>query len=957
MSAHNDRDDRDPPGHVVATRVVPTRRRPLVVPAIVVIAVAVAALGFLGQKVVPPAPPPPSVGPTLTPAPVTMTWTDVPVDPAIFRSALVGLVVSTPEGLLAFGQDKTDRHPIAWTSPDGRTWVRHDQPPGTFGGGVPDAAAQVGSSFAAVGYHATVNGITRDIWVSGDGASWARDPSPSGRGFDEVRRLIGSRGTAILIASLGGRQALLTSEDGRLWTAATDLDATLGRQAFIRDAIDSGDGFLAMGSIGSEGAIWRSLDGRRWSRVTQFDPAMFAGARFDQLVRTSDGLLLSGSRDRFGAAGSSWTSSDGVSWVADTTSAVGFQDLGAILPLDGGNLGIPYEAIGGGFGSLTVWADPLSAFSTPSPTDAPTDWSRQASVMDGHVVLLAQDAATEAIGVWLGSLVGSGVVRASPTPGPSGAQGSAASSPSPTPLPTPAQDPAAPAFDWVRLTSNEVLADDYRDVWMAGVANVGSTLVAFGSIGNDAVVWRARDAGHWDRLPISPTMRGAYVLAVAAGPGSRLIAVGDSVSPDGQATPAAWTSSDGIAWKRGTVPSGSGTGQLTDVVAGPGGFVAVGSLDTDQGSRPVVWASTDGSAWSDVPVSPDESTVGAMQAIVHVDAGYVAVGTTQLDGFATVGAAWVSADGRTWSSAPRQVAFTPPVEQTPERGGGVSITDVVAGGPGFVAVGSVDARNGTAGAIFTSPDGNSWTRLALDAVLDGAYLRRATTWAGGLAVAGEMIGYAGSDPAIWTSRDGVAWAPLGRADLNAGGIADHQDVSLAGIAGYGPDLIGVGASGNYPARQQGAIWVGAPSGELVPDHVCPSSIDTLAVVASMSAADRAACIDRRGVTIEALVQGSDSGGCSSETPDELSGCGAMLSLAPLEGGSAVLSVPVDASLLATFGTSAFAPWSLTFRTGVAGPRCIATPSFNAVVYDPLDSVRLQCLGVLRLIASSRIPTP
>ena len=243
MTTDRDRDDRDPPGHVVATRVVQARRRPLMVPAIIVIALAVAAIGFLGQKAVPPRPPTPPttpVEPTSTPPPVAMAWTELALDPTIFRSALVGRVVSTPAGVLAFGQDKTDRHAIAWTSPDGRTWIRHDQPPGTFGGGVPDAAVRVGSSFAALGYHATANGITRDIWTSADGASWARDPSPTGRGFDEVRTLVGSHGTALLIGSIGGRPALLWSDDGRLWTAAADLDATIGRQAYIRDAIEFG---------------------------------------------------------------------------------------------------------------------------------------------------------------------------------------------------------------------------------------------------------------------------------------------------------------------------------------------------------------------------------------------------------------------------------------------------------------------------------------------------------------------------------------------------------------------------------------------------------------------------------------------------------------------------------------------------------------------------------------------
>ena len=285
------------------------------------------------------------------------------------------------------------------------------------------------------------------------------------------------------------------------------------------------------------------------------------------------------------------------------------------------------------------------------------------------------------------------------------------------------------------------------------------------------------------------------------------------------------------------------------------------------------------------------------------------------------------------------------------------MADVVVGGPGFVAVGNMDDPDGTTGAIFTSPDGSSWTRLALDADLDGAYLRTVTTWAGGLAVAGTRVGYAGSEPLIWTSRDGGAWGLLPRADLDPAGVDDRQDVTVGGIARYGPDLIAVGASGTYPARQQGVIWVGAPSTEQVPDHVCPPRVDSLAALASMTAADRSACIDPRGVTIAALVQASDNDGCSSDTPDELTGCTAMLALAPIEGGPAVLNVPIDRALIPLFPTSTFAPWSLTFRTGVAGPRCVATAAVNGVVYDPLDGIRLQCLGVLRLIASSRIPAP
>ena len=413
MTTGRDQDDRDPPGHVVATRVVAARRRPLAVPAIVVIAVAVAAIGFFGQKVVPPTPPPPPTEPMPTPAPVAVAWTELTLDPTIFRTALVGLVVGTPGGVLAFGQDASDRHPITWTSPDGRTWVRHDQPPGTFGGGVPSAAAQVGSTFAAVGYHATVDGTTRDIWTSADGASWVRDPDSSGRGLDEVDlpRRVGRNG--------GPRRFDWRPPGAALVRGRPALD---GRRRSRR-----GQGSCRLHPR-RDRFRWR-LPGRRVRREHGSDLAVFGRTCLDTrrrgrsarvrgrpasttLVRTTGGFLLSGTSDSSGV--STWVSADGVTWTPDTTIAVGVQDLGAVFALDGANLGIPYEAIGGGFGALTVWADPQASSTTASPTDAPTDWTRQATVVDGRVLLLAQHAATGTIGVWLGSAVAQGVGRPRP---------------------------------------------------------------------------------------------------------------------------------------------------------------------------------------------------------------------------------------------------------------------------------------------------------------------------------------------------------------------------------------------------------------------------------------------------------------------------------------------------------------------------------------------------------------
>ena len=146
------------------------------------------------------------------------------------------------------------------------------------------------------------------------------------------------------------------------------------------------------------------------------------------------------------------------------------------------------------------------------------------------------------------------------------------------------------------------------------------------------------------------------------------------------------------------------------VVAGESGLlVAVGSDgsfagqqdDPDDAADAVIWTSLDGVAWrraSDFNTPGNESAVDVM---AHAG-GFVVVGADFVAGSVLV---WTSQDGESWRVATiGQGGFA----------GGVTV-----GGPGFVAVGSGSAD---LGAIWTSPDAETWTEIEPDPDVFGSRL-------------------------------------------------------------------------------------------------------------------------------------------------------------------------------------------------------------------------------------------
>jgi hypothetical protein len=148
---------------------------------------------------------------------------------------------------------------------------------------------------------------------------------------------------------------------------------------------------------------------------------------------------------------------------------------------------------------------------------------------------------------------------------------------------------------WSRVPHDEASFGGARDQTMSSVTAWGPGLVAVGFewlLGfeeADAAVWTSPDGHSWVRVPHDEAVfggdRSAEMLGVTAG-GPGLVAVGSNLDDGTDDLDAAvWTSVDGISWSRvphdNAVFGGPGLQQMTDVVVGGPGLVAVG-WDGDQ---------------------------------------------------------------------------------------------------------------------------------------------------------------------------------------------------------------------------------------------------------------------------------------------------------------------------------------------------------------------------------------
>jgi hypothetical protein len=334
----------------------------------------------------------------------------------------------------------------------------------------------------------------------------------------------------------------------------------------------------------------------------------------------------------------------------------------------------------------------------------------------------------------------------------------------------------------------------------------------------------------WSRVsPDEATFGGAAAISAvtAGGPGFVAVGGGDAF-PGANSGLLVWTSPDGVSWTRLAPLLGGDAGSLTGVTPGGPGLVAVGYAHALGGDVPTVWTSVDGTTWTQA--QGDGSVFAPDSLIFSVTTGgpgLVAVGVDRNPPDYTA-AVWTSTDGLTWQRVPDDGAFGGPGNQ--------GMRSVTSGPDGLVAVGwdeSDSAKSVPTAAVWTSPNGVTWTReLGGGQALvspDGAGMLSVTAGGPGYVAAGSVDEYSGStDAAVWTSPDGVTWTRVPDDGSVFGGPQKQEIFSVRPVPG---GLVAVGADGNETAAAvwtspDGTTWTRVPNnGGVFGDSGKPLNVD------------------------------------------------------------------------------------------------------------------------------------
>ncbi|HET9347238.1 MAG TPA: hypothetical protein VFO05_16215 [Candidatus Limnocylindrales bacterium] len=183
-------------------------------------------------------------------------WVPVPDDAAAFAEAEVRAIVRFGDGYVATGvtgsvQDITGS--VAWTSPDGMTWTRVDDPALAAGRAVALVNAPFGG-LVAVGSDRTEDEAL--AWVSADGRSWTLAAGEESRQYHGKIRMTDVTAVGDELIAVGntvglqrGVASAWVSRDGLHWQKAPT--APIQQQVELYAVVPAGPGVVSVGSFGA----------------------------------------------------------------------------------------------------------------------------------------------------------------------------------------------------------------------------------------------------------------------------------------------------------------------------------------------------------------------------------------------------------------------------------------------------------------------------------------------------------------------------------------------------------------------------------------------------------------------------------------------------------------------------------------------------------------------------------
>lgn len=330
-------------------------------------------------------------------------------------------------------------------------------------------------------------------------------------------------------------------------------------------------------------------------------------------------------------------------------------------------------------------------------------------------------------------------------------------------------------------------------------------------------------------LPVPPGASGRLALRDVTVCDGRWFAVGATVDAAGATRPAAWGSTDAVAWiPLRTVPRSAYGAENLLTAAGcrDGRLAAVGGKTGGVHGNPRIstWRQVADGSLVEVPAEfevfggPDAVNVGR---IVGGPRGWLISGNR-----ATGAAAWVSPDGTRF----QLVSGVP--ELAADAAGRPWAADGVAVPSGWLVVGSVlsSGRTGSAPAVWSSADGRRWRRAVLAADAGGADLQRVVR-VGERTVA---VGRRGGGLGAWLG-DGDGWRSGGA----FGGVGTDRPGRVWGLAAWSGGVFAVVAGG-----VAGAGWF-SPDGGRWSAVVLPAGVP--------AAADRSVAVAGVGDSVVMLA--------------------------------------------------------------------------------------------------------